>query len=280
MSLEVKQEGIKSYEIKKYTHSGINPFTDQIAMEEPLLIRLTYPGVVSEELVITMQTPVHSMDLIRGFLYSEGIIDAVSQILKIEIDGQKAEVTLSQAPIKRSERGTVSTAACGMCGKTSLDAISLVRTFDMAECAIQISPSLLLQMNQQMRQAQTLFEHTGGIHAAALFDAQGQLILLREDIGRHNAVDKAIGQMLAQGIDRKDVSLFVSGRAGFELVQKALVSGIGMMVAVGAPSSLAVDYAEDNGMTLIGFMQKEKFNIYTHPSRVKDTSQKKHDFQE
>ena len=246
----------------------MNHFNDQIAIEEPLLISLSYPGVKAEELVITMQTPVHKQDLVRGFLYSEGIIDDISQILNIEIEKQKAEVTLSHPPIRKSERGTVSTAACGMCGKTSLDAISLVRTFDMTEYPIRISPSLLLQMNPQMRQAQTLFEHTGGIHAAALFDGQGQLILLREDIGRHNAVDKAIGQMLDQGIDRKEVILFVSGRAGFELVQKALVSGIGMMVAVGAPSSLAVDYAEDNGMTLIGFIHKEKFNIYTHPDRV------------
>ncbi len=268
MSIELKQDGIKSYQIDKYISSGVNAFTDQIAIEEPLLISLTYPGVEAEELVITMQTPVHSEDLVRGFLYSEGIIDAVSQILKIEMEGQKAKITLSQEPIKKSERGTVSTAACGMCGKTSLDAIDLVRTFDMTKCAIQISPSLLLQMNQQMRKAQTLFEHTGGIHAAALFDGQGQLILLREDVGRHNAVDKAIGQMLAKGIDRNEVILFVSGRAGFELVQKALVSGIGMMVAVGAPSSLAVDYAQENAMTLIGFMQKEKFNIYTHPDRV------------
>ena len=272
MSLELKQEGIKSYQVNKFTRSGMNHFTDQIAIEEPLLISLSYPGVISEELVITMQTPVHSEDLVRGFLYSEGIIDAVSQILKIDIKGQKAEVTLSQHPIKKPERGTVSTAACGMCGKTSLDAISLVRTFDLKECTLQISPRQLLQMNQQMRQAQTLFDLTGGIHAAGLFDEQGQLILLREDIGRHNAVDKAIGQLLTQHLDRKQVILFVSGRAGFELVQKALVSGIGMMVAVGAPSSLAVDYAKDYGMTLIGFIQNEKFNVYTHPERVMDTS--------
>lgn len=275
MSVELKEKGIQSYQINKYTQSGVNAFIDQIAIEEPLLISLTYPGVVSEELVITMQTPVHGEDLIKGFLYSEGIIDAVSQILKIVLEGQKAEVTLSQAPIKKSERSTVSTAACGMCGKTSLDAISLVRTFDMNDSTIQISPSLLLQMNQQMRQAQTLFEHTGGIHAAALFDAKGKLIILREDIGRHNAVDKVIGQMLTKSLKRTEVILFVSGRAGFELVQKALVSGIVMMVAVGAPSSLAMDYAGDNGMTLIGFMQKEKFNIYTHPNRVMNTSQKK-----
>jgi FdhD protein len=275
MSFETHQDGIKSYSVSKYTLSDFNHFNDQIAIEAPLLISLTYPGVEAEELVITMQTPVHSEDLIIGFLYSEGIIDAISQILKMEIVDQEAKVTLSQAPIKQSKRGTVSTAACGMCGKTSLEAVSLVRTFDLTVCNIAMNPSLLLQMNQQMRKAQTLFEHTGGIHAAALFDAAGQIVLLREDIGRHNAVDKAIGQMLVRGIDRKEVILFVSGRAGFELVQKALVAGIGMMVAVGAPSSLAVDYAADNNMTLIGFMQKGKFNVYTHPYRVIGTSIKK-----
>jgi FdhD protein len=275
MSFETHQDGIKSYSVSKYTLSDFNHFNDQIAIEAPLLISLTYPGVEAEELVITMQTPVHSEDLIIGFLYSEGIIDTISQILKMEIVDQEAKVTLSQAPIKQSKRGTVSTAACGMCGKTSLEAVSLVRTFDLTVCNIAMNPSLLLQMNQQMRKAQTLFEHTGGIHAAALFDAAGQIVLLREDIGRHNAVDKAIGQMLVRGIDRKEVILFVSGRAGFELVQKALVAGIGMMVAVGAPSSLAVDYAADNNMTLIGFMQKGKFNVYTHPYRVIGTSIKK-----
>jgi len=275
MSFETHQDGIKSYSVSKYTLSDFNHFNDQIAIEAPLLISLTYPGVEAEELVITMQTPVHSEDLIIGFLYSEGIIDTISQILKMEIVDQEANVTLSQAPIKQSKRGTVSTAACGMCGKTSLEAVSLVRTFDLTVCNIAMNPSLLLQMNQQMRKAQTLFEHTGGIHAAALFDAAGQIVLLREDIGRHNAVDKAIGQMLVRGIDRKEVILFVSGRAGFELVQKALVAGIGMMVAVGAPSSLAVDYAADNNMTLIGFMQKGKFNVYTHPYRVIGTSIKK-----
>ena len=260
--------GIKSYPIRKIGLKESQDVSDQLAIETPLLIQLKYPGVDSEDLVITMHTPVCTEDLVKGFLYTEGIIDDIQQIKEVALEGEKALVSLKAAPLKKSERSTVSTAACGMCGKTSLEAIELVRTFDMSECEAQISSNLLLQMDQQIRQKQQLFEQTGGIHAAALFDFKGQMQVLREDIGRHNAVDKVIGQMLEKGLDRKQLILYVSGRAGFELVQKALVSGISMMVAVGAPSSLAVDYALDNGMTLIGFMQKNRFNIYAHSERV------------
>lgn len=262
------QAGIRSHSIHKVSLKQTSIVEDQIAIEEPLLIQLSYPGVESEDLVITMHTPVHTEDLVRGFLYTEGAVERLDQLLSIHIDQQSAMVKLSDAPIKKADRGTVSTAACGMCGKTSLEALQLVRSFDLHQIKQRISSPLLLQMDTQMRQHQTLFSKTGGIHAAALFDFDGDLVSLREDIGRHNAVDKAIGQMLSRGLDKSQMILFVSGRAGFELVQKALVSGISMMVAVGAPSSLAVQYAQENGMTLIGFMQKERFNVYTHPERV------------
>lgn len=260
--------GTQSYPIQKINQGAANFFSDTLAMEQPLLIKLKTPDQKIEVLVITMQTPTDQKALVTGFLYTDGVIDHIEDIMHINLSEDEALVTLSKLPATLQARNTVSTAACGMCGKTSLDAIKLVREFDMLDRKQQISVQNLLGLNAQLRAKQVLFDATGGIHAAALFDLNGQILVVQEDIGRHNAVDKSIGSMLINGLSNEGLGLFVSGRAGFELVQKCLVSGISLMVAVGAPSSLAVDYAKKYGLTLVGFMQKDRFNIYTHPHRI------------
>ncbi len=261
-------EGTQHYPIQKYKKGVVEKVEDALAIETPLLIKLKTPDQNIEDLVITMQTPTDTKALVVGFLYTDGIIDQLTDIVSITVKDDEALVTLTKIPINLQSRNTVSTAACGMCGKTSLNAIKLVREFGLLNTSFLFSIEHLLGLNTQLREKQDLFTATGGIHAAALFDLQGKLLVIQEDIGRHNAVDKAIGTLLMNGHDRTTLGLIVSGRAGFELVQKCLVSGIAIMVAVGAPSSLAVDYAQLYGLTLIGFMQNERFNIYTHPERV------------
>ena len=266
---KIKSLGTLAFPILKYTsQKGVEKVEDIVAVETPLLIKLKLPDGSIEDLVITMQTPGHTEDLVRGFLYNEGIIDNLDNIESMQSAEAEMTVQLHQAPLHLASRNTVSTAACGMCGKTSLDAIKLVRDFGLKQYQYKVSPAMLLKFDRLLREKQVLFESTGGIHAAALFDKNGNLLCLREDVGRHNAVDKAIGSMLHNKLSAHEMILFVSGRAGFELVQKSLVSGITMMIAVGAPSSLAVEYAIKYGLTLIGFMQNSRFNVYSHPQRL------------
>ncbi len=269
MIQDLHTQGTRHYPIQKYKAGRLETVDDSLAIETPLLIQLKTPDQKVEDLVITMHTPTDTEALVTGFLYTEGTINEPTDIESITVRQDEALVSLKRKPIRLQTRNTVSTAACGMCGKTSLDAIKLVREFDLLTRIQHCTPEALLGLNSQLRQQQVLFSATGGIHAAALFDLQGQLLTMQEDIGRHNAVDKAIGKMLQKGLDRASLGLFVSGRAGFELVQKCLVSGISLMVAVGAPSSLAVDYAQQYGLTLVGFMQNDRFNIYAHPERVR-----------
>ena len=268
MKQQDSMTGIQFHDIQKYDQGKLSTFSDALAIETPLLIKLKTPDGDVEDLVITMQTPIHQKELVTGFLYTDGIINQAEDIVDISLNEDEATVTLSSRPAKLQARNTVSTAACGMCGKTSLEAIKLVREFQMLDRKQAINKHSLLGLDAQLREKQALFAATGGIHAAALFDLEGCVLASHEDIGRHNAVDKAIGSMLINGLPKENLGLFVSGRAGFELVQKCLVSGISLMVAVGAPSSLAVDYAQKYGLTLIGFMQKDRFNVYTHPQRV------------
>ena len=261
--------GAQTSAISKFRNGQMQSVQDDLAIEKPLLIKLQTPDGAIEDLVITMQTPIATQELVIGFLYTEGTIDNASDIISISVTEDEALVQLATAPKRKSERNTISSAACGMCGKTSLDAINLVRQFDLIAYDMSIGLENLLSINKQVIEKQSLFASTGGIHGAAHFDKNGSIISVSEDIGRHNAVDKAIGTMLKEGLRPEDLGLFVSGRAGFELVQKCLVSGISVMVAVGAPSSLAVDYAVVYGLTLVGFMAEDRFNIYSHQERVK-----------
>jgi FdhD protein len=248
---------------------------DLLVAEEPLEIRLGYgPGHDRKEtrLSVTMRTPGNDEELALGFLFTEGIITDAAQVVRVAYCEQvkpeergnvvRAElhpnVDLDTA---KWQRNFYTTSSCGVCGKSSIDAVRTQCTVPMGG-SIKLDHALITSLPERMRNAQTVFKHTGGIHAAALFDAKGELLLLREDVGRHNAVDKVIGAALTGRISTTNCILLVSGRAGFELVQKCIMAGIPVMAAVGAPSSLSVQLARESGLLLIGFLRDQRFNIY------------------
>lgn len=240
---------------------------DLLAVEEPLEIRLG-----QQSLSITMRTPGNDVELAAGFLFSEGIVRDISQIRSIENTPQNVVVVdldqQSAAPVQ-PRRNFLMTSACGVCGKASLEDLEANACPVLPADNIQIEPDVLHRLPDRLREAQSVFDRTGGLHAAALFSLNGELELLREDIGRHNAVDKLIGAALASHrLPLNKSLLLVSGRASFELVQKALMAGIPIMAAVGAPSSLAVGTALRSGMTLIGFLRDCRFNIYSGSRRI------------
>jgi FdhD protein len=257
--------------------SRVESRTDHLAGEEPMLIRAAGPGQMPVDVTVTMHTPGDEADLAAGFLFTEGVIASADDIVGIEVGDPAVlsnpddEVLVRLArpfDISRlSERHFVATAGCGICGKASLDAVQ-VRTSPLPP-GPQVAGDTLLALPGLLRTAQRTFEATGGIHAAGLFTPDGELVAVREDIGRHNAVDKLIGsQVVAGQLPLHDRILLVSSRAGFEIVQKAAVAGIPVMAAVSAPSDLAVELAERVGLTLVGFLRGDGYNIYTHPHRI------------
>lgn len=256
--------------------AGVSHSTeDLIVTEEPLEIRLGHGPLDARmefRLSVTMRTPGQDEELVRGFLHTEGITSTPDDVVRIahcehvraEERGNVVRAELRpdvEVDVQRWQRHFYTTSSCGVCGKSSLEAVR-------AQCHHPITPwgpvdaSIITEIPERMGAAQTVFRHTGGIHAAALFDEHGQLLLLREDIGRHNAVDKLIGAALEARLSTERCILLVSGRAGFELVQKCVVAGIPLMAAVGAPSSLAVDLARASGITLVGFLRDDRYNIY------------------
>lgn len=250
---------------------------DTLAAEEPMEIR-----VAGKALTITMRTPGDDFDLAVGFLVSEGVVRRASDVLSARYcagatdDGTNTynvvDVGLdpSLPPLDLSlERNFYTTSSCGLCGKASLDAVRTASTWSVADDPLRLTPELLASLPGRLRDSQRVFDKTGGLHAAALFSADGELLVVREDVGRHNAVDKVIGHAVRGGLLplRKTV-LMVSGRASFELVQKAVMAGIPALAAVSAPSSLAVDLAEENGMTLVGFLRGTSMNVYSGAERV------------
>jgi FdhD protein len=254
---------------------------DYLATEEPLEIRLVGAGR-RERLAVTMRTPGNDFELAAGFLHGEGIVSAREQVRRIsyctdpELDAEQqynvvnVELPGDAMPDLRSlERHFYTSSACGVCGKASLDAIEL-RNCPLPPPGPVVEPEVLYSLPERLREAQGLFESTGGLHAAGLFSAGGELECLREDVGRHNAVDKLVGWALLQGeLPLADRILLVSGRASFEIMQKALAAGIPFVCAVSAPSSLAVDVAERFGMTLAGFLRGRRFNLYAGDDRVR-----------
>ncbi len=263
--------------ITTYRAGKVATWSDRLAGEEPMAIRACGPGQPPVDVAVTMRTPGHEAELAVGFLCSEGLIDAADVIEAITIGepGEHAqpddEVTVHLArPFDASlvaERHFVATASCGICGKASLDAVE-VRCEPIPD-GPRVAPQVLLGLPGALRDAQAVFEATGGLHAAGLFDDAGALIALREDVGRHNALDKLIGSQLLDGrLPLHDRILLVSGRASFELVQKAAVAGIPIMASVSAPSDLAVEAAARLGVTLVGFLRGDGFNVYARPDRV------------
>jgi FdhD protein len=251
---------------------------DTLVVEEPLEIR-----VGGTPLVVTMRTPGDDMDLAAGFLVSEGVVSEAVQVRAIRYCGGAVEgdvntynvldVSLDDAvppPDPSLERSFYTTSSCGLCGKASLDAVRTAARWSVADDPVIVTPEVLSSLPDALREAQRVFDKTGGLHAAALFTARGELLVLREDVGRHNAVDKVVGWGLREGLlPLRGSVLLVSGRASFELTQKAWMAGIPVLAAVSAPSSLAVDLAAEAGMTLIGFLRGETMNVYAGAHRVR-----------
>lgn len=250
---------------------------DTLAAEEPMEIR-----VGGRALTITMRTPGDDFDLAVGFLVSEGVVRAAGDVVAARYcagatdDGSNTynvvDVALdpSLPPLDVSlERNFYTTSSCGLCGKASLDAVRTASTWSVADDPLRLTPALLAALPERLREAQRVFDRTGGLHAAALFSADGELVVVREDVGRHNAVDKVVGHAVRNGmLPLRESILMVSGRASFELVQKAVMAGIPALAAVSAPSSLAADLAEENGMTLVGFLRGDSMNVYAGADRV------------
>jgi len=250
---------------------------DILAGEEPMAIRAAGPGQVPVDVAVTMRTPGHEAELAVGFLHSEGLLTSRDEVAGIELGDPSRisrpddEITVRLTrPFDTSlvaQRHFAATASCGICGKASLDEVH-VRSAPIPDGPV-IDGSVLLPLPIRLREAQAVFEATGGLHAAGLFDADGRVIAVREDIGRHNALDKLIGsQLLAGQLPLHGRIILVSGRTGFELVQKAAVAGVPILVAVSAPSDLAVQAAEELGVTLVGFLRGDGYNVYTRPDRI------------
>lgn len=250
---------------------------DTLAVEEPLEMRIG-----GKALAVTMRTPGNDVDLVHGFLLSEGIIGTREDVSVVRYcDGVDAtgantynvlDVALAPGvplPERSTDRNTVISSACGVCGKTSLDAVRTTTKHPLVGDTTTVTSTTLASLPVTLRTSQRIFESTGGLHAAGLFTTTGTLLALREDVGRHNAVDKVIGWAITDDrVPLDDTVLMVSGRASFELVQKAVMAGIPVLGAVSAPSSLAVELAQESGLTLAGFIRGDSMNVYSHPHRI------------
>lgn len=260
---------------------------DQVAIEEPLEIRIGFEAASGREekaISVTMRTPGNDEELAVGFLFSEGVLATPDDVIEVwhrsppvPGDAELRNVirvdlsTGADIDLARLERHFYTTSSCGVCGKTSLEALHTQSRFTdaIANSPFQIDADTILTLTRQLEEQQQVFGQTGGLHASGLFDGAGNIGMVREDVGRHNAVDKLIGRLFLDGtLPASDVGVLVSGRASFELVQKVAMAGVPMLAAVGAPSSLAVDVARDFGITLIGFLRDGRFNIYSAGERV------------
>ena len=273
------------YKVLKYSSNNFNDVEDLVSIEEPLEISLKYKekdNWVEQTLSITMRTPGNDEDLVRGFLFNEQIVKSLNDIDSIESYGDKvgqykiqnkilAMLNNSEnVNISKIKRDFLTNSSCGVCGKSSLDALEIIKTTKTNTSEPKISKDVIIQSPDILREGQSEFSKTGGIHASGLFNSDGKLIALREDVGRHNALDKLIGSALEKKqFDPKDQFITCSGRLNFELVQKVLMTDIGIIIGVGAPTSLAIDLANKFDITLIGFVKRDSFNIYTNNKKVK-----------
>ena len=253
--------------VQKVEGGASSPLQDLLAVEEPLEIRLG-----GKTISITMRTPGNDPELAAGFLFTEGILAGKHQIRAMQAGKNSINVELEPGvavDFERLQRNFYTTSSCGVCGKASIEALRMQGCPVLPRSSGTVESAVIHRLPSALRTEQAVFERTGGLHGAALFEPSGELILLREDVGRHNAVDKLIGaEMLAGRTPLSDKLLLVSGRASFELTQKALMAGIPILAAVGAPSSLAVETAQRFNMTLLGFVRDGRFNIYSGASRI------------
>ena len=272
------------YKVLKFKKNKFENIDDLISIEEPLEISLKYKDQnqwLTNSLLITMRTPGHDFDLVRGFLYNEQIIQNINEIEKIESIGKKVGqyniqnkilITLNNSKninISKIKRDFLTNSSCGVCGKSSLDALEIFKKDKVSNIEPKLSKEIIVRSPSILRDNQSEFSKTGGIHASGLFSSDGKLISLSEDVGRHNALDKMIGNALYKNqIKPQNQFITCSGRLNFELVQKVLMTNIGLMIGVGAPTSLAIDLANRFDMTLIGFVKGDSFNIYTNKQKV------------
>jgi len=263
--------------VLRLTPDGQRRRQDSLAVEEPLELR-----VGGRALAVTMRTPGHDVELAHGFLLSEGVIGHAGDVRDARYCASRddegvntynvLDVGLADGvppPETGVERNFYTTSSCGVCGKASLDAVRLRTRFSPAADPLRLGAAVLSTLPDALRDHQRVFDSTGGLHAAGLCTPDGEMLVVREDVGRHNAVDKVLGWALLAGrVPAAGCVLVVSGRASFELVQKAVMAGVPMLAAVSAPSSLAVELADDSGLTLAGFVRNGSMNVYTHPERV------------
>ena len=272
------------YKITKLTNDKLENIEDLISIEEPLEISLKFKDKekwITKSLSITMRTPGHDEDLVRGFLFNEQIIQNINDIENIESFGNKVGqyniqnkilVTLNNSQnvnISKIKRDFLTNSSCGVCGKSSLDSLEIIKKTKTPKSNPKLSKEIIIKSPSILKKNQSEFAKTGGIHASGLFSSDGSLISLREDVGRHNALDKMIGDSLNKNhLNPNDQFITCSGRLNFELVQKVLMTNIGIMIGVGAPTSLAIDLANRFDMTLVGFVKDDSFNIYTNNQKV------------
>ena len=272
------------YKVLKYRSNNTNEIDDLISIEEPLEITIKFKNkeIWTENTIsITMRTPGNDEDLVRGFLFNERIIEKIEYIDKIESIGEnvgqynlknKIIATINNSEnvdIDKIKRNFLTNSSCGVCGKTSLDSLEIIKKDKIVKSLPKIDHEVIMKSPTTLRENQSEFSKTGGIHASGLFSDKGDVVAIKEDVGRHNALDKLIGYVLEKKLlNPSNQFLTCSGRLNFELVQKALMSNIGVLIGVGAPTSLAIDLANKFDMTLVGFVKQDSFNIYSNQERI------------
>ena len=273
-----------NYKVLKFRSNTSKEIDDKISIEEPLEIILKYKDKknwVKNTISITMRTPGDDENLVSGFLFNERVIEKIDYIENIEVCGEqvgqhklrnKVIVTINNSEnidIDKIKRNFLTNSSCGVCGKTSLDSLEIIKKDKIIKSIPKILHKIIMQSPNMLRQNQSEFSKTGGIHASGLFNANGDVVAVKEDVGRHNALDKLIGYVLKKKLlDNSSQFLTCSGRLNFDLVQKALIANIGVLVGVGAPTSLAIDLANKFDMTLVGFVKQDSFNIYSNKERI------------
>lgn len=273
-----------NYKVIKFRSNKSKKVEDQISIEEPLEIIIRFKNKdswVDNTISITMRTPGDDEDLVRGFLFNEKVIEKIEYIEKIESTGKptdqyglknKITITINNSEnidIDKIKRNFLTNSSCGVCGKTSLDSLEIIKKDKILKSIPKISKEIIMLSPDKLRQNQSEFSKTGGIHASGLFTDQGEIVAIKEDVGRHNALDKLIGHTLNKKLlNPSNQFLTCSGRLNFDLVQKALMANIGVLIGVGAPTSLAIDLADRFDMTLVGFVKEDSFNIYSNSERI------------
>ena len=272
------------YKVLKYRSNNTNEIEDSISIEEPLEITIKFKNKetwTENTISITMRTPGNDEDLVRGFLFNERIIEKIEYIDKIESIGEnvgqynlknKIIATINNSEnvdIDKIKRNFLTNSSCGVCGKTSLDSLEIIKKDKIIKSLPKIDHEIIMKSPTTLRENQSEFSKTGGIHASGLFSDKGDVVAIKEDVGRHKALDKLIGYVLEKKLlNPSNQFLTCSGRLNFELVQKALMSNIGVLIGVGAPTSLAIDLANKFDMTLVGFVKQDSFNIYSNKERI------------